>query len=198
MANLITRALSHLELEERILNAGALIALIGVFLPWFSGEWLGGERMIAGGLGFYTTFLGWGVLLINCFLVLVTLVPLVGGPVILKRRIKAPIRFFLTAQSAVLVLAALSVLTKVTFEFSRMEVRFGIYLTLVGTLVSALYAFLIFQEQRNGEPQEVFQHPEHRQPSVERRETVVTKTNIPPPPPPPPPSRPEEHRLRPQ
>lgn len=188
------RSFSALDIEERILNAGALIAVVGVFLPWLSGEWLGGERMTYSALGFYVSFIGWAILLINLFLLLLTLSPALGGPIILRRRMREATRLFLSTQSTLLVLASLSVLTNVTFEFSRMEVRFGIYLTLVGSVVATLYSWLMFQQQRRHEPQEFFQHPEDRSPVTERRESTIP---TPPPPPPPPPLYPEEHRLRP-
>ncbi len=186
--------LKKLSLEERILNGSTLIALIGVFLPWLSGEWLGGERMTYSGLGFYTSFLGWGVLIMTLASLAFTASPLLGGPTLLRRRIREPLRFFLAIQSTMLILASLSVLTQVTFEFSRMEVRFGLYVALIGSLVGVLYSFLLFQEQRREGPQEVFQHPEDRLPAHERRHPVVPP---PPPPPPPPPLAPEEHHLRP-
>jgi hypothetical protein len=196
MPSRFSRALSTLDLEERILGGSSLIALIGVFLPWFSGEWLGSEHINYNGLGFYTSFLGWGVLLINLFPLAVTISPLIGGPVLMRKSLKGPLRLFLALQSTILVLASLSVLTHVTFEFSRMEVRFGIYVTLIGSLVSVLYALLIFQEDRRESPQEVFQHPEDRSGIPERRDTPVSSVPPPPPPPPPPPLQPEEHHMR--
>jgi hypothetical protein len=42
MHSRMLRNLQSLELEERILNAGAVVAAVSVFLPWMSGEWLGG------------------------------------------------------------------------------------------------------------------------------------------------------------
>lgn len=72
------RTLKALELEERLLNAGALIALLSVFLPWIGGDWLGGDSVSYSGFGFYTGFLGWAVFLLHLFLVLLTLVPLLG------------------------------------------------------------------------------------------------------------------------
>jgi hypothetical protein len=82
---------------------------------------------------------------------------------------------------------------KVTFEFSRMEVRFGIYVTLIGSIVSLVYAFLRLSEQRKSLVQELFRHPEDQTLPEEQKETFIA----PPPPPPPPPPAPEEHRLYP-
>ena len=64
-----------LELEEQILNGGALIGLIGVFLPWLSGEWLGGDAITYSGFGFYTSFLGFAVFFLLLFILGITVIP---------------------------------------------------------------------------------------------------------------------------
>jgi uncharacterized membrane protein YidH (DUF202 family) len=189
------RNLSALETEEQILNGSALLALAGVFLPWMSGEWLGGDTVTYSGFGFYTSFIGLTICLLQAVLILMTLSPLVGGPVLVKKRLREPVRLSLAVLSTVLVLAALTVLMKVTFEFSRMEVRFGVYVTLIGCLITLLYAFLRFQEHRKSLVQELFHHPEDKKVPEEKKESFVAAP--PPPPPPPPPPAPEEHRLYP-
>jgi hypothetical protein len=167
------RNLQSLELEERILNAGAVVAAVSVFLPWMSGEWLGGDTLTFSGFGFYTSFLGFTIFLLNAFLLALTLVPLAGGPILIKKRHRELIRLLLSAEASLLVLACLSVLTKVTFEFSRMEVRFGIYFCLVGNLVTLFEAFLRFLEQRKTSVQELFHHPEDVGP-LDRKETLTS------------------------
>lgn len=194
MPSKFLRSILALELEERILNAAAVIAAASVFLPWMSGEWLGGDAVTYTGFGFYTSFLGLTVFLLNLALVLMTLVPLLGGPVLVRKRYREVLRLVISAQASVLVLAALSVLTKVTFEFSRMEVRFGIYFCLVGNLVALFETVLRFLEQRRSSAQELFHHPEDAESPVDRKESL---TPVPPPPPPPPPPAPEEHPLYP-
>ncbi|MSR87124.1 hypothetical protein EXS70_03050 [Candidatus Peribacteria bacterium] len=193
MQSRFVRSLLSLELEERILNAGALVAVASVFLPWISGEWLGGEMKTYSGLGFYTSFLGLAVFLLNLFILLLTLVPLAGGPMIIRKRYREIIRLLISAQSSVLVLAILTVLTKFTFDFSRMEVRFGIYFCLVGTLVTLFESVLRFLEQRRNSGQELFHHPEDHEP-VDHKETLIAP---PPPPPPPPAPAAEDHPLYP-
>lgn len=191
MSSSLFRKITTLELEEQILNGSALVSLIGILLPWMGGEWLGGDNVTYTGLGFYTSFIGLAVFLLQAFILLITIIPLTGGPVLVKRRHREVIRLSTTGLSSLLILAALSVLTKVTFEFSRMEIRFGIYVTLVGSLVATLYAYLRFQEQRKSSVQELFHHPEDIEQVPERNESAP----VPPPPPPPPAPEPEEHRL---
>lgn len=184
------RSVKSLELEEQILNGGALLGIIGVFLPWLSGEWLGGDPVLYTGLGFFTSFLGLSVLALHAFVLLITVVPLAGGPVLLKRRHREYVRTFAAAQASILTVAALSVLTNITLEFGRMELRFGLYLTLIGGLVALFYAVLRLQDYRRSLAHEVFHHP-HDEAVEERRESAKP----PPLPPPPPPPEPEEHPL---
>lgn len=191
MESRFSRILQNIDLEERILNAAAVVGLVSVFLPWISGEWLGGNVRYAG-TEFYTSFLGIIVLLLLAFIVLVTASPLLGGPVILRRRNRDAIRLLLASHATVLVLASLSVLTKITYEFTRMEIRFGIYFTLIGCLVTTLYSFLKWQEHLKDQTQETFHHPEDTGPAEDIVESSVPP---PPPPPPPPPLEPEEHHI---
>lgn len=197
------RALSILDVEEKILNGSALLGMLCVFFPWISGEWLRSDTITSvsfnfnasfNGFGFFTSFMGFTVFLLFGAIVTITLAPLLGGPVIVKKRYREYVRTSLSALTTVLVLAALSVLTNVTFEFSRMEVRFGIYLTLIASIVTLIYASLRLFEQRRAQVQELFHHPEDVHTPDTRRENAPPP---PPPPPPPPAPEPEEHRLYP-
>jgi len=178
-----------LELEEKILNAGAVVAIVGVFLPWIGGEQLGGSTVSYSGFGFYTTIIGVSVFALQLFVLLITLIPLTGGPVLVRKRYREIVRLCATAEATILILAALSVLIKVTLDLARMEIRFGIYVSLIGSLVALFETFLRFQEQRKSFVQELFRHPEEDALPVDKEEFF----EAPPPPPPPPP--PEEHRM---
>lgn len=191
MVSKMKRIWSTVDLEERILNGAALIALVSIFLPWLSGEWLGGDSVTYTGFGFYTSFIGIVVFILMLLVVLITIVPLLGGPILIRRRYRESVRLYLASQISVLLLAALSVLTKVTYEFSRIEIRFGIYLTLIGSIIVSVYAFLRWQEERKTQAHGVFHHPEDPVAVNERPESFLT----PPPPPPPPPLEPEEYHL---
>lgn len=191
-SNFIRRVLS-LDLEEKILNIGALVAAIGVLFPWVSGEWLGGQTVSYSGMGFYTSVLGITVFLLNIFVLLVTLIPLTGGPALIRKKYKNLVRLCLTGTATILVIASLSVLTKVTFEFSRMEVRWGIYIALIGSLVATLYSFLRLQESRRAVVREIFHQPEQdtAEPAEQMEMLHQSQPTVPPPPAP----EAEEHRL---
>jgi len=190
MPSQFRRVLSSLDLEERILNGAALLGTVCVFVPWFSGEWLGEDLTSFSGFGTFTSVIGIAIFLLLISTLGLTLVPMFGGPQLVRRRSKEIVRLCLSGQAAVLSLAALSVLTKMIYEYPRMEIRFGIYCTFICSLVATFYSFWRLQEQRKGEVHEVFHHPDGQASVEPHREP----TNLPPPPPPPPPLEPEDYR----
>lgn len=191
MAPQFFRKMMGLELEEKILNAGSLVAIVGVFLPWIGGEKIGGTIVSYSGFGFYTTMIGVSVFALHTFVILLTFIPLTGGPVLIRKRYREVVRLCATAEAVILILAALSVLIKVTFDLARMEIRFGIYVALIGSLVALFESFLRYQEQRKGFVQELFHHPEEDVKPVDKTEFYEAPPHPPPPPPPPV----EEHRV---
>lgn len=190
--NRLRRALVSLDMEERILNAAALIVLLSLFFPWLSGEWLGGDSVTYSGFGFYTSFLGLTVGVLHACIILLTILPHVGILLDMKRRTKEILRLILAGESVLLTLSALSVLTKVTYDFSRIEIRFGIYLTLIASIVVTLYTYLRWQECKAQNDREHFKHPDDTATAAYDPQGV---TILPPAPPPPPPLAPEEHNL---
>lgn len=194
MISRIQRAIRSLDLEERILNGASIFALVSIFLPWISGELLGQDFVSYSGFEFFTSFIGILVFLLHATLLMISAVPLFGGPIVVRRRHKDFMRLCLSLQATILTVAALSVLTKVTYDYTRMEIRFGIYFTFIGSLVSSLYAAWKYQEFRKSEDHDVFRHPEDQSAPMEDR--MESNKPLPPPPPPPPPLAPEEHHLR--
>ena len=73
----LLRSLRHLEIEEKILNGCAFIALVGVFMPWFGGTWYG-EPTVWTGFGFYTSFVGLLIFLSHAFIITITVLNLLG------------------------------------------------------------------------------------------------------------------------
>lgn len=191
MMHRLARAMKSLELEEQILNAGLVLSIVGLFLPWISGDWFGGDRVSFSGLTFYHAFLGWSVLMLCVFQLAMTVVPLAGGPAFIPKAYREGLRLVLSSQSFILTTAALSVLIRVSFEFSRMNVRYGLYLTLIGCGISLLESIIRFVSQRRQRSPEGFHHPEDL-PTTPSPESHQRHTPPPAPPPPPPPPV-EEH-----
>lgn len=153
------RKIAGMELAERLLNGGALIGILGLFLPWMSGEWLGGEPLHSTGLQSYTAVHGIGILALNTFILLITLIPILGGPQIVTKQKKNVIRLLAASQTVILTLLALSVLTSITLAFSRMGIRFGIYVSLLGNLLTALEAFCTWREEQEEHVRSFFHTP---------------------------------------
>jgi len=201
MSSQFFRKLASLELEEKIFNAGALIAFIGVFLPWIGGKLslIDDKTITYTGIGFYTAFIGMATAGLLLYLLAITAIPLMSGNHIVKREHKDRVRLGLSGLSTVMILASLSVLMKVTFTSPGMEVRFGIYVALIGSMVATLYAFLAYQEHKKKEVHRLFHHEEEKveMPELKRRdEPIIPQRSIPTPPvAPPPPPTPEEHKL---
>ncbi|MDA1208508.1 MAG: hypothetical protein O2904_00555 [bacterium] len=156
MTKKLTRMVSSMDLEEQILNIGSAIAVIGVFLPWAGGEWLGGDTVAYNGFGFYTGVLGAAIFLLHGFILLSTFLPLTGGPNLIQKKSIDGVRYFATLQATILNLAALSVIANATLDFTRMEIRFGMYVSLIGSLVATLYAYLKYQDKKKIDVQNLF------------------------------------------
>lgn len=196
MWNNVRRALASLDLEERILNGAVLASLVFLFFPWMSGQFLGGDPVSYSGLQFYVSYIGGAILVLQVFILLLTILPVVGGPALVKRSARATVRLWACVQVAVLTVASLSVLTRVTYEFRGLGIRYGVYFSLVCSLIAALYAFLQWQEERRTEVQDLFHHPEDQSHAVPAPKEDIRVQATPPPPPPPPPLPAEDHNLR--
>ena len=179
--------MAALDMEEQILNLGSFISVVSVFLPWVGGEWLGGETVTYSGFKFYTGYLGITIFLLQAFVLLLFVVPISGGPQLLRKSKKDIVRLIITCQATILSIAALSVITRATLEFTRMQIRFGFYLTIIGCLVSSLYSYLRFQDHRKKDVREMFHYPDTKDNNI-KNESVEIMNH-------PPQSEPEKHSI---
>jgi hypothetical protein len=186
------RLLRDMELEEKVLHTGVIICFFGLLLPWIGGQWYGSAQQW-NGFGFYTGFIGHFVLVLQLYIVIIALSPLLGGPVIVRKVSRNSVRLFCSSICLILLIAAFTVLLRLTSEVSGAEIRFGIYVCIVGSTLTTLYSFLKYQEQRKNEVRQLFHHPDEQ---VAKPVPEPTQDeDKPPPPPPPPPLAPEEHTL---
>lgn len=190
------RVFRAMELEEKVLHIGVLLCLFGLLLPWV-GVQLYGNIQQWGGFGYHTGYIGQVVFLIQCFLLAMTISPLVNGPILVRKQNRNHVRLLLSGLCTCLILAAFSILLRLTFEVSGAEVRFGVYIALVGSAVTTLYSFLRYQEELQNQAQALFHHPDESakaQPKG-KEEAPADDQKLPPPPPPPPQSPAEDHHL---
>lgn len=191
MSGNFQRFIAGLDVEERILNGAALFAIVSIFLPWFSGGWLGDEIVSFSGFGFYTSFMGWIIFILLLSVIIITFGPLFGMRIFRRQMSRDVCRLCLSSLSSILSIMTLSVLMKVTYDYTSMNIRFGIYCTLIGSVIATFYSVWKMQSHRTNVIQEVFQHPDDHQPS----DIPDIRQPSAPPPPPPRPLGPEEHRL---
>jgi len=169
MASEFIRKLLALDLEEKILNGGLVAILAGVISPWISGRasLIDKAESTFSGFGFHTSFIGLFVFCIAFYTLLITIVPLIGKNVMIRRQNNAIMRLITTSITTILMLAALSVLVKITLRSPGMEIRFGSYLALIGSVVATLYAYLEYRNEHKKTARAFFQHP------GEEREEVI-------------------------
>lgn len=194
MFDKLIRGLKSLELEDQILHAGALVTAVGVFFPWFGDQRFGASQVFSG-FSYYTGYIGTIVFFIQIFLLFITISPMLGGPAVIRKSIRPALRLVLCSMTAILLLAAFSVLLSVTFEISSADVRMGIYLCMIGSFVSLLYAFLRYRQHERSKVHELFHHPDETAAKMRSPVAQEPDTDVPPPPPPPPPLPAEDHHL---
>lgn len=185
MLEKLLRVLRAMEREEKVLHSGVVVCLLGLFIPWLGGQWHGKDQQW-NGFGFYTGFIGQVVFLLEIFIAAMTLSPLFGGPVIVRQPIRNFVRLELSAVSSILLLTAFTILLRLTSEVSGAEIRFGISISIIGSLLATFYAFLKFDEQRKNEARQTFVHPHPPPPAPKKPAPDVFDEGRPPPPPPPP------------
>ena len=181
--------LKSMELEEKVLHIGVLLCSAGLFFPWLNDsvqQW--------NGFGYHTGYMGHAVFVIQIVILSITLSPMCGGPIIVRRQNRHSVRLMLSSIALVLLMSSFTVLFRVSNELHGIEIRFGMHLALVGCALTTLYAFLKYQEEKRLQAQALFHHPD--QPVKKpKSEPDVFVDDRPPPPPPPPPPPAEEHAL---
>lgn len=190
MLEKLIRSLKSMELEEQIYHIAVLMCGFSVLLPWFGSHDVTYQSWM--GIDFYTGYIGRLVLIIQCFLLTMTILPMLGGPTLIQRSYRPLLRLVLSGMSSLLIIAAFTVLVRVTSEIANTEVRFGVYVSIVSGIIAFLYAYLRYQQYAKLRQQEVFRHPEEKKIIVPQVDTDLSVSLPLPPPPPPPPL--EDHR----
>jgi hypothetical protein len=180
------RLIRALELEEKVLHTGVLLCIIGLFFPWLGGQWFGVSEQW-NGFGFHTGYIGHAVLILQLYIFSITASPLLSGPVLVRRSQRHSVRLLVGLISTALLIASFTILFRLTSEVSGAQVRFGVYVSIIGSVLATLYAFLQYQEEAKQNSQSIFRHPDAL-PVVQQRseEKRLEKPAAPPPPSPPP------------
>ena len=155
----LKHAILRLSPEEKVIGIGGLLVLFSMFMPWYTILLnFDQSNMTHSGFSGDLGVIGFVVFLI----VILGLLFLVGD--YLHFRIphfgykKEQIVFFLTTQSAFLMLLLVAVYTKRSLEFTTAELRFGLYLALIGASLAAFSAFAQIQKLTKEETESFFDH----------------------------------------
>ena len=149
--------LLRLSTEEKVLGIGALAVLVSCFLPWYSvtlnyNQQMTSESAFTGDLGVIGFVIFILVILSLIFMMADYLhfrMPKFGYK-------KEQILLFLMGESAFLILLTIAVYTKRSLDYTNAGLRFGIYLSLIGTFVGAFAAYAQNQKLLKKSTQEFF------------------------------------------
>ncbi len=164
----VKHMLLRLSPEQKIAGIGSLIVLASAFLPWYSVVFNFNEKGItesgfSGDLGVigFVIFLLTGIGL--TFLMsehLYIKLPRFGMK-------KENITMFLMGESAFLALLTLAVYTKRSLEYTNAELRFGLYLALIGSVLAAFAQYAEMQKSQTKDVQAFFGQEEVETTAVE-------------------------------
>lgn len=154
--------------EEKVSGLGALLVLIGIFMPWYSVVMNFDKKSITeNGLSGDIGVLGFVILL----MIILALLVLIGEHLHIKipklGYTREQMLFFLMGQSAFMVLLAIAVYTKRSLEFTDAGLRFGIYFALVGAFLGTFAIFSQIQKLKKEEVREFFEHEKPTEEAIE-------------------------------
>ena len=150
--------LFRLSAEEKVIGIGGLVAILSVFMPWYSvvlsfekgitESGFSGDLGVVGFVVFLFTLLTMGFLMGDH---LHFRIPRFGFR-------KEGIILFLSAESAFLLLLEAAIFTKRSLDYTNAEIRFGLYLALIGSLFATFAAYAQLQKLGKKETQSFFEH----------------------------------------
>jgi hypothetical protein len=157
----IKHILLRLSAEEKVVGIGALIVLVSAFLPWYSVTSVVEKDVITqSGFSGDIGVMGFVVFLLT----LISLAFLLADHIHIKLpkfgHEKEKIILFLMGQAAFLSLLIIAVYTKRSLEYTNAELRFGLYLSLIGAAVGTFAAYAQIQKLQKKATQDFFANPE--------------------------------------
>ena len=153
--------LVRLSVEEKVLGIGALLVLIGAFMPWYSMSLTVSENSLTeSGFSGDMGVIGFIVVLLSAM----SLAFLIAEHLHIKLPNfgykKNQIILFLTGESAFLILLTIAIYTKRSLLYTNAELRFGIYLALIGACMGAFASFAQIQRTQKKDVEAFFDHSE--------------------------------------
>ncbi len=188
------RSLQAMDFEDRVLYSASFFSFISLFFPWLSSTTTyDNDPLFSTAFGFRIGYIGHFVFFAHLALLSLALLPLTTLSFLLQKTRRLFLQLLLTSLITILLLGCFSILLRVTFELANADIRFGMYLSIIGSFVATLYAFLRYEEHERTLSRELFHHPDEAPVRVEVPTLHDAMNDIPPPPPPPPPPPLEQH-----
>lgn len=169
----IKHTLLRLSIEERTAMFGALMVIIGSLSPWYTMTFNFDEKNVVengftGDLG----VIGFTVFIMTFAALLFLLSKHFRIPLPHFRQKKDHVILFLMGEGAFLLLLTMAIYTKRSLDFTNAEIRFGLYLSLIGACLSAFAAFAQIQRDEKEEEEEFFGYSDGTQVAI-RHETPL-------------------------
>lgn len=193
--NRFKHAFLRLSAEEKVIGLGGLLVLIGSFLPWYAIEFnYDKKQVIENGFSGDMGVVGFVVFIVT----LLALFLMIGEYLQLRLPYlgykKEQLLLFLMGENAFLLLLTIAIYTKRSFDFTNADLRFGLYMALIGATFATFAAFALVQKLKKRAVQEFFDHeeeemteppkskkgsrpePEEPEPSLLDEETLINET----------------------
>jgi hypothetical protein len=157
----IKHILLRLSTEEKVLGIGALMVIVSAFMPWYSVASAVEQTVITqSGFSGDMGVIGFVVFLLT----LISLAFLLADHIHFRLPKfgyrKEQIILFLMGEAAFLSLLIIAVYTKRSFDYTNAELRFGVYLSLIGSAIGTFAAYAEIQKQQKKTAQDFFNNPE--------------------------------------
>ncbi len=172
----IKHMLLRLSPEEKLVGAGAILVLFSTFLPWFSVTFNSVEKPnTVSGFSGYLGVIGFVVFLITAM----ALISLVAKHLHIRLPDlgfkKDQITLFLMGESAFLLLLTVAIYTKRSLDYTSAEIRFGLYLALIGAFAGAIASFSQIQKGQKKEVKAFFSQEEEMETAETSDDAVETQ-----------------------
>lgn len=155
------RRLKHtflrLNAEERVTLIGGLMVLLGSFLPWYQVSLkIEEQTVISNGFSGDIGILGFVTFIITFLGLLYLTGEHLGFRLPTFGYVKERVILFLMGQGAFLLLLSVVIYTKRSLDFTDAELRFGLYIALIGAVLATFSSYALIARLKKTEVEDFF------------------------------------------
>jgi len=153
-------ALAGMDIEEKILLTAVCITIVGLFLPWTSGLWLGSADDVGSSFKLFTTTNAL-LILIGNLLLLGTLFPFISVKVLSSDAMAKidTIRLIISSICLLLIITMSTFIYEMSNHISELNTGFGMYIALLSVTVSVMYSYIVKTGHDKDKTKPNFIHP---------------------------------------